>query len=83
MLWITELTINGEIQTVVGNTFVYENVQSDLEIYANFSEKIVIITASANEGGSITPSGEVEVNCGEISYLLYLQMKDIILKCLC
>ncbi len=62
---LTELTINGEIQTVVGNTFVYENVQSDLEIYANFSEKIVIITASANEGGSITPSGEVEVNCGE------------------
>ncbi len=61
---LDELTINGTAQTVVGNTFVYENVQSDLEIFASFTEKNIVITASANEGGSITPSGEVEVDCG-------------------
>ncbi len=61
---LNELKINGETQTVLENPFIYQNVQSNLEISANFTQKNIIISASAGEGGSIYPVGEVELACG-------------------
>lgn len=42
-----------------------ENVTSDLDVTAFFSVNTYIISATAGEGGSISPDGDVEVNHGD------------------
>ena len=49
---------NGE------GTYTFSNVTSDHTIKATFEEITYTITATADEGGIIVPSGEVEVACG-------------------
>jgi hypothetical protein len=52
-------------ETGIG-TYTFTNVSSDDAIYATFEEitEPYIIKASAGDGGTIDPSGEVEVACG-------------------
>jgi hypothetical protein len=46
-------------------TYTFENVTSDHSIHARFAVNTYIITASAGDNGSITPSGEIEVEHGD------------------
>ncbi len=60
------VTVNGnEVSLDENNSYTIENVSEPQNINVTFNRLSYIITASASEGGSITPSGDVEVNCGE------------------
>lgn len=60
------VTVNGnEVSLDENNSYTIENVSEPQNINATFNRLSYIITASANEGGTITPSGNVEVNCGD------------------
>ncbi len=62
---IISVTINGTPVTPTNNIYTIENVTEAQIINATFNRLSYIITASASEGGTITPSGNVEVNCGD------------------
>lgn len=60
------VTVNGnEVTLDENNSYTIENVSEPQNINVTFNQLSYIITASASEGGTITPSGNVEVNCGE------------------
>ncbi|MBQ1695615.1 MAG: T9SS type A sorting domain-containing protein, partial [Bacteroidales bacterium] len=60
------VTVNGnEVSLDENNSYTIANVTEPQSINATFNRLSYIITASASEGGTITPSGNVEVNCGE------------------
>ena len=60
------VTVNGNAITLdENNSYTIENVSEPQNINVTFNRLSYIITASASEGGSITPSGDVEVNCGD------------------
>lgn len=60
------VTVNGnEVSLDENNSYTIANVTEPQNINVTFNRLSYIITASASEGGSITPSGDVEVNCGE------------------
>ena len=52
---------NGNILPNTGNLYTLANIQGPQAITAEFARKMHIITASAGEGGSISPSGDVNV----------------------
>ncbi|MBQ1654142.1 MAG: choice-of-anchor J domain-containing protein, partial [Bacteroidales bacterium] len=62
---IASVTVNGTTVTPTNNIYTIANVTEAQSINATFNRLSYIITASASEGGSITPSGDVEVNCGD------------------
>src|SRR5206468_1688276 len=45
-------------------SYTFSNVQANHTIAASFSLNVYTITASAGSGGSISPNGAVNVNCG-------------------
>ena len=47
------------------NSYTIENVTTEQTVNVSFSQITYIITASAGNGGTITPAGNVDVNCGE------------------
>ena len=57
------VTINGETNIGVVNSYTFHNVQAHQSITATFAMLQYAIEASAGENGSITPSGSVTVNC--------------------
>ena len=60
------VTVNGtEVTLDENNSYTIENVSEPQDINVTFNRLSYIITASASIGGTITPSGNVEVNCGE------------------
>lgn len=60
------VTVNGnEVTLDENNSYTIENVSEPQNINVTFNQLSYIITASASEGGTITPSGNVQVNCGE------------------
>ena len=60
------VTVNGsEVTLDENNSYTIENVTEPQNINVTFNRLSYIITASANEGGTITPSGNIEVNCGD------------------
>lgn len=60
------VTVNGnEITLDENNSYTIENVTEQQNINVTFNRLSYIITASARDGGTITPSGNVEVNCGD------------------
>jgi hypothetical protein len=61
---ILDVVVDGESQGPVP-TYAFSDVRTDHTIAASFSPKTFIIAASAGAGGSINPSGNVVVNCGE------------------
>jgi hypothetical protein len=46
------------------STYTFENVQSNHEIRATFSSSTITITAEADKGGEILPSGKITVEIG-------------------
>ncbi len=68
---IENVTVNGVSVNLNGNSYTVENVASDLAIEAVFSTITYTITATAGDGGSITPEGDVEVTCGtDITFII-------------
>ena len=60
------VTVNGnEVSLDENNSYTIANVTEPQSINATFNRLSYIITASASEGGTITPSGNVQVNCGD------------------
>ena len=59
---LSALTVDGvdQLSQVVNNTYTFENVSANHTIVATF-EPAIIITATAGNGGSISPAGEVSV----------------------
>ncbi len=63
---IGTITVNGtEVTLDENNSYTITNVTTEQTINVTFNLITYTITASAGNGGSITPVGEVEVNCGE------------------
>ena len=63
---IGSVTVNGVAVVLdANNSYTIENVTTEQTVNVTFSQITYIITASAGNGGTITPSGDVNVNCGE------------------
>ena len=63
---IGDVTVNGtEITLDENNSYTINNVTTEQTINVTFNRITYTITASAGNGGTITPYGNVEVNCGE------------------
>lgn len=63
---VGSVTVNGnEVSLDENNSYTIANVTEPQSINATFNRLSYIITASASEGGTITPSGNVEINCGD------------------
>ena len=62
---LSSLMVDGvdQLSQVVNNTYTFENVTADHTIVATFDSEIVI-TATAGNGGSIDPAGQVSVGAG-------------------
>lgn len=61
------LTVDGTV-TDSTTSYTFENVNSNHTINATFKLKTYTITASAGSNGSISPSGVVPANPGDIKY---------------
>ena len=62
---IGTVTVNGtEVALDANNSYTIHNVTEEQEINVTFNLITYTIAASAENGGTITPSGDVEVNCG-------------------
>ncbi|MEN8201692.1 MAG: T9SS type A sorting domain-containing protein [Bacteroidota bacterium] len=57
---ILDVVVDGASQGAL-SSYTFSNIQSDHTITAKFAKNTYIITASAGEGGEISPSGEVVV----------------------
>ena len=63
---IGTVTVNGnEVTLDANNSYTIQNVTTEQTVNVTFSPITYIITANAGNGGTITPAGDVEVNCGE------------------
>jgi len=61
---IEDVEVDGESQGAI-STYTFSDVSEDHTIHVTFTQKPpYVITASAGEGGNISPEGEVEVACG-------------------
>ncbi|MBO4645095.1 MAG: choice-of-anchor J domain-containing protein, partial [Bacteroidales bacterium] len=61
---VDSVFVNGDYVGSL-NTFTFENILADQSIVAEFVKNSYTVTAQAGVGGSISPTGEVEVLCGE------------------
>jgi len=59
-----DVVVDTESQGPLG-TYTFEDVRGDGTIEAIFKQKTYTIAASAGENGTISPSGDVTVGCGE------------------
>ena len=63
---IGTVTVNGTAVTLnANNEYTILNITTEQTVNVTFNHLSYTITATANNGGSITPAGDVEVNCGE------------------
>jgi PKD repeat protein/NifU-like protein involved in Fe-S cluster formation len=63
---IGTVTVNGnEITLDENNSYTIEYVSEEQTVNVTFNQITYIITSSASNGGTITPAGNTEVNCGE------------------
>ena len=61
---IDSVIVNGSNVGAV-SSFVFENIVENQEITAYFSRNLYTVTASAEMGGQIVPSGIVAIPCGD------------------
>ncbi len=62
---IGTVTVNGTaVSLAANNSYTIPNVTSEQSINVTFNQIVYTIAASAENGGTITPAGDVEVNCG-------------------
>ena len=60
------VTVNGTpVELDANNSYTISNVTTEQTINVTFNQIVYTIAASAENGGTITPAGDVEVNCGE------------------
>ena len=60
------VTVNGtEVALDANNSYTIHNVTTEQNVNVTFSLITYTITATAGNGGSITPAGNTTVNCGE------------------
>ncbi|MBO4876345.1 MAG: T9SS type A sorting domain-containing protein, partial [Bacteroidales bacterium] len=63
---IGTVTVNGTPVTLeADNTYTITNVTEAQTVNVTFTHTTYTITASAGNGGTITPAGDVDVNCGD------------------
>ncbi|MBR5982765.1 MAG: leucine-rich repeat domain-containing protein, partial [Bacteroidales bacterium] len=64
---IASVTVDGEDVTadLVAEVYTFDNVTTGHTISATFEQITYTIAASAGNGGTITPAGDISVNCGE------------------
>jgi len=64
---IASVMVDGEDVTadLVDGVYSFDNVTTGHTITANFEQITYTITVTAGNGGTITPYGDVEVNCGD------------------
>ena len=63
---IGTVNVNGSpVELNAENSYTIQNVTTEQTINVSFDVITYTIAASAGNGGSITPAGDVEVNCGE------------------
>lgn len=60
---ISQVTVDGINQGTIGS-YIFSNVQATHSISVSFSQIVYTIAASAGSGGSISPSGSVQVAAG-------------------
>src|SRR5439155_3248004 len=60
---IADVLVDGSSVGAV-SSYTFTNVTTDHTIAASFSLNVYTVAASAGTGGSISPSGNVSVNCG-------------------
>ena len=60
---VSQVTVDSVGQGAI-TTYTFNNITANHTISATFSQKVNTITASAATGGTITPSGAVQVNYG-------------------
>ncbi|MBO7652152.1 MAG: T9SS type A sorting domain-containing protein, partial [Bacteroidales bacterium] len=59
------VTVNGaEVTLDANNSYTIPNVTTEQTINVTFNQIVYTIAASAGNGGTITPAGDVDVNCG-------------------
>lgn len=62
---IGTVTVNGTpVELDANNSYTIPNVTTEQAINVTFNQIVYTIAASAENGGTITPAGDVEVNCG-------------------
>ncbi len=62
---IGTVTVNGTAVTLdANNSYTIENVTEEQNVNVTFNQVTYTIAASAGNGGTISPAGDVTVNCG-------------------
>ena len=59
------VTVDGVSVELTGNSYTFTNVSADHSIAITFKKKTFTVSASVGAGGSITPSGDVNVAYGD------------------
>lgn len=60
---VADVLVDGASMGPV-NTYTFDPIEADHTIVVNFAVDLFTLTAAANEGGSISPSGQITVNSG-------------------
>jgi len=61
---VDQWTVNGNVVQVGGATYTISNIQANATVNVTFKAITHTITASAGDGGTISPSGVQTVDCG-------------------
>ena len=61
---VDKVLVDNSAVTLTDGKYTFTNVTTNHSISVTFKQKISTVTASAGSGGTITPSGNVSVNCG-------------------
>ena len=62
---ISKLLVDGKAAKAENGLYSFSNIESDHTIQVSFKKAIYIIQANTGTGGSISPSGEIEVSKGQ------------------
>ncbi len=68
---IANVTVNGTAVTLNNNQYTINNITANQTVNVTFSQLSYTITATAGNGGTISPAGTSTVNCGgNITYTI-------------
>ena len=62
---VASVTVDGNNVNLTNNQYTISNVTANHTVNVTFSQITYTITATAGNGGTITPAGNTTVNCGE------------------
>ncbi|MBN2777512.1 MAG: choice-of-anchor J domain-containing protein [Bacteroidales bacterium] len=61
---VESILLNGSPLTITGSVYTLNNVSGNVSIEASFSLLTYTISANSGTGGSISPQGNIDVDCG-------------------